>query len=94
MEHVSDRRILEERRLKRLTHIIGQNGTFGILRLGLGLTLRDQMEPSLLSSKGAWPFLPEGREFPIGAGDFSFTLEQKCQRLLLVSVQIRANFLS
>jgi len=71
MEDVNDR----GSRLKRLTHIIGQNGAFGVLRLSLSFALRDKVEPRHLPRERVQLFLPEGRGFPIRAGCFSFTFK-------------------
>ena len=82
------------KRFKRLTHIIGQNGAFGLLRLILSFALRDEMKPRYLSCERAQLPLPEGRGFPIRTVCLSFSFKQKRQCFLLMSVQCRANFLS
>lgn len=67
----------EDEWLKRLTHIIGQNGAFGLLRLSLNFALRNKMEPRHLPRERARFLLPEGRKFPTRTRYFSFAFEQK-----------------
>jgi len=78
MEDVNDRELLLGAKwLKRLTHIISQNGAFGLLRLALSFALRDKMKPRYLPRERVQPFLPEGRGFSIVTKCFSFAFEQK-----------------